>query len=98
VFWASSPRELEVLFKSYKERDRQSFLRAGLIAATIVNVNRRKGTALVQPGDFLREAPRAEDYLDADAARAMMDGWASTVNKEKATDIHPLPDLELRDE
>lgn len=82
VYWNSSPQELTALFERRREKDRESFLRAGLIAATIVNVHRAKGSRLIQPSDFLVERPRPEDYMDAEEASAFMDRWATTTNQD----------------
>lgn len=84
VFWRSSPQELEALFRARREKDREAYLRAGLVAATIVNVNRRRGARLVQPSDFIVEPPRPEDYMGVEEAVAMMDAWANSTNKDYA--------------
>lgn len=64
------------------EAEKREYLRAGLIAATIVNVNRRKGQRLVQPGDFIRERIKPDDFMSVEEATAKMDGWAKTLNKD----------------
>lgn len=64
--------------------ERAKYLRAGLVAATIVNVNRKPGRPLVRPGDFIRERPRPEDFLNVEQARALLDTWAEEQNKTEA--------------
>lgn len=59
---------------------REAYLRAGLIAATIVNVQRRKGAPLIHPQDFLRERPRPQDYMDVKTAVQFMNRWATFHN------------------
>lgn len=90
LFWRSSPQELQALFTARKERDRESYLRAGLIAATVVNVNRKPGSRLIQPSDFLVEPPRPEDYMSVEEATAFMDNWATTTNQDVA--MNQLPE------
>lgn len=68
------------------EQDRAATLRAGLVAATIVNVHRRKGSRLVQPGDFIREAPKAEDYMDVETAKSFMDRWAVSTQGDSSAE------------
>ena len=80
LFWRSSPQELGALFDRVNEKERGKYLRAGLIAATIVNVKRRRGAPLVQPGDFFRERVREEDYMDAAKSQKAMDAWAAVTN------------------
>jgi hypothetical protein len=60
--------------------EKREYLRTGLIAATIVNVNRRKGTPLVEPGDFFRERPKESDFMSVEEATREMDLWASSMN------------------
>lgn len=50
------------------------------MAATIVNVNRKKGASLVQPRDFIREPLTEEDFLSVEASRALMNSWAAEQN------------------
>lgn len=63
------------MIKQKAEQDRAATLRAGLIAATILNVNRRKGTPLVQPQDFLAEN---DEWLTPEQAAEFMDKWAAS--------------------
>ncbi len=59
--------------------DRAATLRAALVAATILNVHRRRGARLVQPQDFVR---MPDDYLTPEQAVAHMDAWAASLNSE----------------
>lgn len=75
------------MFEHIAERDktlaRAADLRAGLIAATYVNMHRKKGARLVQPGDFIR-GPRR--YMSIDEAQNFMDKWAHGVNATHGED------------
>lgn len=84
LFWELTPREIEEVLRRRAEEDKAQLLRFGLIAATIVNVHRSKGAALVQPSDFIREKPKPEDYMDPETAQAFLDRWARTQNAEFA--------------
>lgn len=81
LFWEITPQELAEILKQKREQERAAYLRAGLVAATIVNVNRKRGSRMVQPSDFIRELPRDEDFMDVEEAVAMMDRWAKTTNQ-----------------
>jgi hypothetical protein len=72
--------EVNEVLKRKHESERAAYLRAGLIAATIINVNRRKGAKMVKPSDFIRERPRDEDYMDATTAKKVMTQWAKQTN------------------
>jgi hypothetical protein len=62
------------------QRERQANLRAGLIAATIVNSNpyRKKGARRLKPEDFIK-GPR--EYMTAEEGARFMDRWAKHINK-----------------
>jgi len=81
VFWRLTPQELLAMFERKREAERAAFLRAGLVAATIVNVNRRPGTRAVEAADFLQESRRAEDYMNPAEGRRFMDQWVREQNK-----------------
>lgn len=78
LFWNLTPFELAAVLDRVKEQEKRATLRAGLVAATIVNVNLKKGARLVQPSDFIVEPIREEDFMDADASAQMMDRWAAS--------------------
>ncbi len=73
LIWDLAIPEIEAVVQLKVEDDRAAALRAGLIAATILNVNRRKGTRVIQPTDFVR---MPDDYLSPEQAVAVMDAWA----------------------
>lgn len=85
LFWRMSPPELEAIFKRRAEDERREYLRFGLIAATIVNVHRKKGSRVIQPSDFFRELPKPEDFMDGEEAVTFMDRWAKTMNSENSS-------------
>ncbi len=68
------------MLKQVAHRERQANLRAGLIAATIINSNpyRRKGARRVQPGDFIKREPQ---YMSPEEGVKFMDRWAGNINK-----------------
>lgn len=81
LFWTLAPPELEAVLNRHADLERAKYLRAGLVAATIVNVNRKPGRPLVKPGDFIKERPRPEDFMNVEQARAVLDTWAEEQNK-----------------
>jgi hypothetical protein len=80
VFWRSTMAEVEAVFTAIAEREHAENLRFGLVAATIVNVHRKKNSRLVRPQDFFRRRRREEDFMDVKSAVHMMDAWAATHN------------------
>lgn len=80
LFWGLDLHELRKLLERLRLVRREAYLRAGLVAATIVNVHRRRGAGLVHPQDFLRERPRPQDYMDPAAAVQFMNRWAQQHN------------------
>lgn len=77
------------MFEEAHERDRNATLRSALIAATIVNVHRKKGSRLIKPSDFIVEPPRPEDFLTAEQAVSFMDRWAASQNANQAEVVQP---------
>lgn len=91
MFWELTPRETEAILERHKEAERREYLRAGLIAATVVNVNRRKGAKLIRPEDFLRELPKPEDFMDPEEAVTFMDRWATQQQGDQQEMITQAP-------
>lgn len=89
LFWESTLDEVAAVLKRRTEAERALTLRAGLIAATIINVNRKKGAPLVQPHDFL---PETEEFLTPEEARAFMDRWAEGQGATPPTIVAPTSD------
>jgi hypothetical protein len=89
VFWELTLREVEAVVERRAEQERRRDLRAGLIAATLVNVNRRRGSRLVQPQDFFRTGRKPEDFLTVEQATKAMDRWAEQHNASKRRIIGP---------
>jgi hypothetical protein len=73
LIWELSIPEIETVVQLKVEDDRAASLRAGLIAATILNVHRKKGTRVIQPQDFVR---MPDDFMSPEAAQAYLDAWA----------------------
>ena len=63
-----------------KAEEKASVLRAGIIASTIYNVHRKKGTRAARPRDYLREDP---GILSPEEMEMEMDAWARSTNKGK---------------
>lgn len=80
LYWSCTPQEIGALLDAVRDRERHATLRAALVAATIVNVNRKMGARLVQPQDFLLEIPKPEDYMSIEEAQGSMDSWAKSAN------------------
>lgn len=72
--------EVDAVLTRCQELERAKYLRAGLIAATIVNVNKKRGSPLTKPSDFIKEAPRPEDFMGLEEAQQFMDNWAAAQN------------------
>lgn len=89
LFWELTIDEVSEVLKRRTESERALTLRAGLIAATIINVNRKKGAPLVQPHDFL---PETEEYMSPEEARAFMDRWAEGQGGSAPSIIAPTSD------
>lgn len=56
-------------------------LRAGLIAATVANVHRRRGARSLKPSDFFRSR---EDVMTVEEAVRFLDRWADVQNRRVA--------------
>ena len=73
LIWELSVPEIEAVVGLKCEDDRAACLRAGLIAATILNVNIRKGARKYKPSDFVS---MPDDYMTPELAKAHLDAWA----------------------
>lgn len=86
VFWASTPSEVRVLLDAYatveQRRQRADYQRAGLIAAAVYNVHRKKGTPKLNPMDFWDFGGRAKNDTP-DALRGAMLAWARAENRRR---------------
>jgi hypothetical protein len=76
LYWRSTPYEVRMLIRALhdrrKQEDRAATLRAGMIAAAVYNVHRRKGARPVKPTDFVREERKV---VDPDTMVEILDGW-----------------------
>jgi hypothetical protein len=81
TYWQCTPQETRLLFEAFGRRQSQlaraETLRAGLIAAAIYNVNRRRGTPVITPEDFL---PRDQVTVSPEVAVSMFREWAQGIN------------------
>ena len=59
--------------------EKAAVLRAGLVAAAVYNVSRKKGARFIQATDFL-PVPMQEE-LPLEQLRAGMDAWARSINR-----------------
>lgn len=80
LYWDLTPHELGVILTQKQALAKEAWLQAGLVAAVIVNVNRKPGAALVQPSDFFREPRNENDFMSAEEGALSMDRWAASVN------------------
>lgn len=87
LYWELTPEEVDALFRVKSKYDRAlheaAILRAGLVAATIVNVHRKKGARMVHPHDFLKRPRREKDYMSPEEGRAFMARWAAGINEDQ---------------
>lgn len=79
---------LELIGARQRNRERNADLRAGLVAAMIVNTNpyRKKGARLMQPEDFVKGAKVPKRHMSVEEAQMFMDSWAQGVNKSFGED------------
>lgn len=81
MYWRLTPEEVFAVLREVAQRERAASLRAALVAATIVNVHRRKGARLVQPEDFLEDRSERQ-YMTPQQGAQFMRQWARQVNRE----------------
>lgn len=69
---------LEEIGARERQRQKADSLRAGLIAAAIYNVNRKRGSRALTASDFVEEEPviLSAEQMEAEFAR-----WAKAVNR-----------------
>lgn len=60
---------LREVYEAESRRERAATLRAGLVAAAVYNVHRKKGTPMMRPQDFVREPVKI--VKPGDLARAL---------------------------
>ncbi len=94
LFWDSTQQEVMAVLKARQRYERQANLRAGLVAATIINVHRKRGTRLVRPGDFLKVPRTAAQYMSLEEGQKHMGRWAKKVNAHIAGDTTLSPQRE----
>lgn len=77
-FWNSTIQEVEAVLQLHADARRDAMLRAGLIAATIVNMApfRKRGSRMLHPRDFIREPRRDSDYMSVEESQRVLDAWA----------------------
>jgi len=78
MFWDLTIHEVGAVFDRNADRERAANLRAGLVAATIANVHRKKGAPMMKPSDFLRQ-PIVR--MSPKEAAQFMDTWAAGQNE-----------------
>ncbi len=82
LYWDMTPDEFEAVLKEVTFNNRQANLRAGLIAATIVNMSpHRRRRRAVQPSDFLAK-PRM--HMTPEEGQKAMRRWATQHNARHA--------------
>lgn len=78
LFWELAIPEIEAVVDLYLEHERAETLRAGLIAATVHNANRRPGTPAAHAHDYL---PQKRVYMTPEEGAEAMNKWAEALNK-----------------
>jgi len=78
VFWDLTMREVGAVMECKRRHVQNANLRAGLIAAILVNLHRKKGRRAVKPADFFATAPTR---MSARSAEPFMDAWAASINR-----------------
>lgn len=85
LYWQLTPPEIRALLEELAEREarqeRNAALRAGLVAAAIYNVHRRKGTQALKPEDFVRPERERVKILPAAEMAKRLQAWAEAHNK-----------------
>lgn len=79
LFWDSTLQEVRAVLRHRAQLTRAANLRAGLVAAVLVNLHRKKGAARVRAEDFLTPDVE-EDRLEPAEAVSFMDRWMTQQN------------------
>jgi len=72
---------LEKMAEKALAEEKAATLRAGLIAAAVYNVNRKKGSRPIKPQDFLARSANPVVEVEPEEMERLLDAWAGTVNK-----------------
>jgi hypothetical protein len=87
LYWRSTPYEVQQLVRAivgFRQQDaKAATLRAGLVAAAIYNVNRRKGAKVIKPQDFVREPAKP---VDPNQMAEVFKAWARAHNRRAANE------------
>jgi len=76
-------QEVNAVLRVRYEKEKAAYLRAGLIAATILNVHSPKGRRKWKATDFISERPKAEDYMNVEQTARALDAWAAASRGRK---------------
>jgi len=84
LYWDSTQEEVSAVLDHVALMEKQANLRAGLVAAVITNVHRKKGSRIVQPAEFLK-GPRVQ--MAVEEAMQFMDNWAEGINAQEPSPV-----------
>ena len=83
LYWDSTREEVDAIFAMKlqydKAQNKAANLRAGLVAATLINIHRKKGTPAVKPMDFVVQK---RQYMSPKEAVVFMDQWAKNAGSK----------------
>ncbi|GAF67928.1 unnamed protein product [marine sediment metagenome] len=84
LYWDSTREEVDAVFRQRADYDaaqnKAANLRAGLVAATLINIYRKPGARTVKPSDFVVQE---RQYMSPKEGRTFMDRWAATENADR---------------
>lgn len=83
LYWRLTLEEVSAVLKQRQTEEQRADLRAGLVAATVANVHRRKGQRAIQPRDFFGEGRRR--HMTPQEGARFMRRWAKSVNRDFKT-------------
>ena len=79
LYWELTLQEVGAVLRRVVEQERAANLRAGLIAATIINASPYKPKGrFVRPTDFLAE----RQHMTAEEGQLFMDSWSTAQNAD----------------